>query len=151
MKPGTDVWNQNYGSSIRICDMTDTHLNNTIETLEHLTRAHDHAFALASNPFLGDIASDMMDDAQEAILEGEYETDPSELYPMYKELTAERDARQKRAAVPGISLLDIVTDIEKTMQCNCDLDAWEPERSTGHSWVCRIHKAAIERNARQKH
>lgn len=29
------------------------------------------------------------------------------------------------------------------MRCNCDLDAWEPEKSTGHSWVCRIHKAAI--------
>lgn len=32
------------------------------------------------------------------------------------------------------------------MQCNCDLDNWEPERSTGHSWVCRIHKFAIERH-----
>ena len=31
------------------------------------------------------------------------------------------------------------------MQCNCDLDNWEPERDTGHSRVCRIHKAAIER------
>ena len=29
------------------------------------------------------------------------------------------------------------------MRCNCDLDNWEPERSTGHSHVCRIHKAAI--------
>ena len=29
------------------------------------------------------------------------------------------------------------------MQCNCDLDNWEPERSTGHSRVCRIHKAAL--------
>jgi len=28
------------------------------------------------------------------------------------------------------------------MRCNCDLDNWEPEKSTGHSWVCRIHKAA---------
>ena len=28
------------------------------------------------------------------------------------------------------------------MACNCDLDNWEPERDTGHSWVCRIHKAA---------
>lgn len=27
------------------------------------------------------------------------------------------------------------------MRCNCDLDNWEPERDTGHSWVCRIHKA----------
>lgn len=32
---------------------------------------------------------------------------------------------------------------EGGMRCNCDLDNWEPERSTGHSWVCRIHKAAI--------
>jgi len=28
------------------------------------------------------------------------------------------------------------------MRCNCDLDNWEPERSTGHSHVCRIHNAA---------
>lgn len=30
------------------------------------------------------------------------------------------------------------------MQCNCDLDRWTPEQNTGHSWVCRIHKAAIQ-------
>ena len=30
------------------------------------------------------------------------------------------------------------------MRCNCDLDTWEPERSSGHSWVCRIHKAACK-------
>ena len=29
------------------------------------------------------------------------------------------------------------------MACNCDLDRWEPERSTGHSHVCRIHKSAL--------
>lgn len=29
------------------------------------------------------------------------------------------------------------------MQCNCDLDNWEPERDSGHSWVCRIHKKAV--------
>lgn len=34
---------------------------------------------------------------------------------------------------------------EDGMQCNCDLDNWEPEEKTGHSWVCRIHKAAIEK------
>ncbi len=32
---------------------------------------------------------------------------------------------------------------QQPMQCNCDLDNWEPERSTGHSSVCRIHKAAF--------
>lgn len=29
------------------------------------------------------------------------------------------------------------------LRCNCDLDNWEPEISTGHSHVCRIHKAVI--------
>lgn len=35
---------------------------------------------------------------------------------------------------------------DQGMKCNCDLDNWEPEASTGHSWVCRIHKAARERD-----
>lgn len=36
--------------------------------------------------------------------------------------------------------------LEKSMRCCCDFDNWEPERGdfyTGHTWVCRIHKAAI--------
>jgi hypothetical protein len=40
---------------------------------------------------------------------------------------------------------EIVEQLESEMLCNCDLDNWEPERSTGHSWVCRIHKAAMEK------
>lgn len=32
---------------------------------------------------------------------------------------------------------------DEGMRCNCDLDNWEPERTTGHSCVCRIHKRAI--------
>lgn len=39
-------------------------------------------------------------------------------------------------------LKEIVQKLEATMQCNCDLDNWQPEKETGHSWVCRIHKAA---------
>jgi len=38
---------------------------------------------------------------------------------------------------------EIVKELEETMQCNCDLDNWEPEHSTGHSLVCRIHKASL--------
>jgi hypothetical protein len=30
------------------------------------------------------------------------------------------------------------------MVCNCDLDNWQPEPITGHSHVCRIHKAAMQ-------
>ena len=29
------------------------------------------------------------------------------------------------------------------MRCNCDLDNWEPESTTGHSHVCRIHAKAL--------
>ena len=43
------------------------------------------------------------------------------------------------------TIKEIVKELEKTMQCNCDLDRWEPERKTGHSWVCRIHEAAMRR------
>ena len=28
------------------------------------------------------------------------------------------------------------------MACNCDLDSWEPEPSSGHTHVCRIHRQA---------
>jgi hypothetical protein len=41
------------------------------------------------------------------------------------------------------TLREIVEEIKPNMQCNCDLDNWEPEQSTGHSWVCRIHKEAL--------
>jgi len=37
----------------------------------------------------------------------------------------------------------IVKNLESRMQCNCNLDKWEPERLTGHSFVCRIHRAAL--------
>ena len=37
----------------------------------------------------------------------------------------------------------IAQDLEKTMQCNCDLDNYEPTKETGHSWVCRIHKETM--------
>ena len=37
----------------------------------------------------------------------------------------------------------IVDEMKKRLKCNCDFDNWQPEESTGHSWVCRIHKAAV--------
>lgn len=39
---------------------------------------------------------------------------------------------------------EIVQEKEKLMQCNCDLDNWQPEPDTGHSCVCRIHMAAMK-------
>lgn len=40
-------------------------------------------------------------------------------------------------------LREAAIEFSRTMQCNCDLDKWEPEKTTGHSFVCRIHKAAM--------
>jgi hypothetical protein len=40
----------------------------------------------------------------------------------------------------------IVDEIKKEgVRCFCDLDNWQPEESTGHSWVCPIHKKAVAR------
>lgn len=33
---------------------------------------------------------------------------------------------------------------DEGMRCNCDLDNWQPEPLTGHSWVCRIHKRIMQ-------
>lgn len=43
-----------------------------------------------------------------------------------------------------MELRQIATTLRDSgMRCNCDLDNWEPEGSTGHSHVCRIHKTAM--------
>ena len=39
-------------------------------------------------------------------------------------------------------LKEIVKEFEATTQCQCDLDKWQPESDTGHSFVCPIHKKA---------
>jgi len=42
------------------------------------------------------------------------------------------------------NLLGIAKDLKSGgMRCNCDLDNWEPEKTTGHSHVCRIHRKAM--------
>lgn len=41
------------------------------------------------------------------------------------------------------SLREKAKELAKKMRCNCDLDNWQPDTRTGHSWVCRIHRAAI--------
>ncbi len=45
---------------------------------------------------------------------------------------------------------EVAIELRKTMRCNCDLDNWEPEQATGHSYVCRIHKAALAQFAADK-
>lgn len=57
-------------------------------------------------------------------------------------IEARRLAEETKAANKE-RLRERVREAEKQLACNCDLDAWQPEPSTGHSHVCRIHKAAV--------
>jgi len=51
---------------------------------------------------------------------------------------------------PIKTLQEIVTEVEKEMRCNCDLDNWQPYTDTNHSWVCRIDKEARRRFLQQR-
>lgn len=64
----------------------------------------------------------------------------------------ERDMATREAKAASerrqLRLTEIVKEIRSRtgaayVQCNCDLDNWQPEPSTGHSHVCRIHKIAL--------
>lgn len=48
--------------------------------------------------------------------------------------------------VGGKSIKETVAEISKTNPCRCDLDNWEPEKLTGHSWVCPIHQLAKKKH-----
>lgn len=67
--------------------------------------------------------------------------DISDLHGGYQFKEEHKPSKEQK----GNKLREIVKEFEEIMQCNCDLDAWEPERSTGHSHVCRIHNAAMEK------
>lgn len=46
------------------------------------------------------------------------------------------------------TITEIVNVIEKDLQCRCDLDKWQPNNDTGHSWVCPIDQAARDQQRR---
>lgn len=51
---------------------------------------------------------------------------------------------EQLAELNNKELREIATAVKADgMRCNCDLDNWEPERTTDHSRVCRIHKMAM--------
>ncbi len=56
----------------------------------------------------------------------------------YEERRAVQRSKRRAARIK-----ERVKVLESKLQCNCDLDNWQPEQSTGHSWVCCIHKKAL--------
>ena len=63
MRKVTKKWTQADGTKIRICDMSDTHVKNSIALLErHAKRAHRIEYAAcASMSFNGEMAQDAQD------------------------------------------------------------------------------------------
>ena len=64
--------------------------------------------------------------------------------------TPQPDAAKGSTVAAGCVPRDFVPEYEAKMQCNCDLDNWEPERITGHSHVCRIHRYAMSKYRRSR-
>ena len=62
------------------------------------------------------------------------------------QIESERLANKRRKLPVMRSPMEHAKDIEaEGIQCCCNLDNWQPEKDTGHSWVCRIHKMARKR------
>jgi hypothetical protein len=36
--------------------------------------------------------------------------------------------------------------VPEETQCRCDLDNWQPDKRTGHTSVCPVHKAALTKS-----
>ena len=93
MRKQTKLWKCKDGTKVRICDMTDSHLNNTINMLERYTSAMERNMYHLSNFFTGDLASDMIED-QIMWMEQNRGFDPSEFAPLYDNLIDERERRE---------------------------------------------------------
>lgn len=91
IKKVTKMWKTKNGEKIRICDMSDSHLNNTIAMLER--KAEDlHNITLESYPnFQGEMAQYYAEQEWEQVAkEG---CDAADIYPIYSDLLDERMRR----------------------------------------------------------
>ncbi len=95
MKKQTKMWTMSTGKKIRICDMTDSHLLNTIKLLERTTeRANARALSSAYNAFgmfNGHLAQWTIEDTIDTL--ENHPPEPHEVYPIYENLCEEASRR----------------------------------------------------------
>ena len=90
----TALWTCANGDSIRICDMDDQHLSNTIALIERQALQMEGRIIHASNPYRGEMAAEDFDQRQMDVLEDGI--DPSEYEPLYITMLRENIRRTLR-------------------------------------------------------
>lgn len=69
----------------------------------------------------------------------------SEFNKMVEAAKESVSARLPRPGGEDITAAMIAKKLKRDMGfCNCDLDNWQPLRSTGHSSVCALHSLALK-------
>ena len=95
MRKCAKKWTQKDGKKIRICDMSDQHLGNTIEMLRRYAEAQHRNMLMGSYAaeafFTGELAQFAIEDRIEAlVMDG---PDPSRYYALYDDLVEEQHRR----------------------------------------------------------
>jgi len=93
----TKLWTTKDGRKIRICDMEDSHLQNSINLLSRYARHKESEAINAGFQMLSMLQGEMAIDSVERELDYIMETgiDPSEVYHLYNNLITEQERRKR--------------------------------------------------------
>lgn len=96
MRKQTNLWTTKNGRKIRICDMEDDHLDNTISMLERYGKAKENYLISSGYEALcclqGECA--IMSVEQDLMYLEEHGLDPCEIHPLYENLLNEKRRRE---------------------------------------------------------
>ena len=96
MRKCTKLWTMQDGNKIRICDMGDSHLTNTIAMLERMAERKTQNAITAGYNILCMIQGEMAEMSIENDLRHleDYGIDPSEISPLYGDLLDDQTRRE---------------------------------------------------------
>ena len=96
LRKSTDMWTTATGRKIKIVDMTDSHLRNTIKMLEQYAKHMEQQVINAGESMLYSLQGEMAIESVEKDLDRLYQNglDPCEISPIYCKLIAEANKRR---------------------------------------------------------